>query len=231
MKLSKKKLISILKQDIESLGFTYFRDSSPHDQGTFFMKVEGDMFLALSLVIHRFYDSMFTASYYLSPTTYVGATWGDIPKDSYQRPGYILTENEFLQFSKDGNLIARDIWFDGFIESDVNDFIQIVKLTYKRFASNLDLRERIEQSKDVKLLVNLSRKTLEFAIRREFDEVLEYQPEKEIDGVPLDWFMASETVLRKECYILNKNTVRQFAVGAYRQFCLNKINDKPIHGL
>ena len=93
-------------------------------------------------------------------------------------------------------MIARDIWFDGFVESDANDFIQIVKLTYKRFASNFDLRERIEQSKDVKVLVNLSRKTLEFAIRREFDEVLEYQPEKEI-----------------------------------RQFCLNKLNDKPIHGL
>lgn len=228
MKLKKAKLISILKQDLESLGFVYFRDSSPLFQGTFYMKVEGDMFLALCLVINRFYDSLFTASYYLSPTTCVGATWGDIPKDSYERPGYILTENEFVQFSKDGNLMARDIWFDGFDENDVNDFIQIIKLTYKRFASNLDLRERIEQSKDVKVLVTLSRKTLELVARREFDEGLEYQPEKEIDGVPLDWFRASETALRKEGYILNKHTVRGFAADAYRQFCLSK-DGNPVY--
>ena len=100
MKLKKAKLISILKQDLESLGFVYFRDSSPLFQGTFYMKVEGDMFLALCLVINRFYDSLFTASYYLSPTTCVGATWGDIPKDSYESLGIFLQKTSSFSFQR-----------------------------------------------------------------------------------------------------------------------------------
>lgn len=221
MKLTKKKLILILRHKLESLGFKYVQDTRPMCQGLFIMKVDNNMFLTLSLDIHRYYDSMFTCSYYLSPIILVGAIWGDIPKDSYTRPGFVLSDEEFAKFSKNENLSARDIWFDGFNEMDVNSFIEIVNLTYKRFSSNINLRERINQSQDVKLLVNLSQDTLEKAMKREFCDELGFQPDKELDGVPFDWFKAAETVIRKHNYFLNKNTVRNLAFDAYVKYCFS----------
>lgn len=205
-----------MKPHFESLGFRSFQD-------IFVMKVEDNIFLTLSPVIDRFYDSMFTCSYYLSPVILVGATWGDIPKDSYERPGFILSDDEFVRFSKDGNLIARDIWFDAFNEKDVNSFIEIVKLTCRRFSSNHDLRNRINKSQDVKFLANLSQETLEMAMKNEFCDTLEFQPGKVLRGVPLEWFKAAETVIRKENYHLNKNTVRDFAFDAYVKYCINQM--------
>lgn len=218
MKLTKKKLILVLKQKLESLGFKYVQDTRPQCQANFIMKVEDNLFLTLSLDIHRYYDSMFTCSYYLSPIILVGAIWGDIPKDSYTRPGFILSVDEFANFSKNENLNARDIWFDGFNEMDVNSFVEIVKLTYKRFSSNTDLINRIKLSKDVKLLENLSQETLDKAIKKEFCDNLGFQPDKELDGVPFDWFKAAETVIRKQNYVLNKNTVRNLAFDAYVKY-------------
>ena len=104
MKLTKKKLILVLKQKLESLGFKYVQDTRPQCQANFIMKVEDNLFLTLSLDIHRYYDSMFTCSYYLSPIILVGAIWGDIPKDSYTRPGFILSVDEFANFSKNSNV-------------------------------------------------------------------------------------------------------------------------------
>ena len=108
--------------------------------------------------------------------------------------------------------------FDGFNEMDVNSFVEIVKLTYKRFSSNTDLINRIKLSKDVKLLENLSQETLDKAIKKEFCDNLGFQPDKELDGVPFDWFKAAETVIRKQNYVLNKNTVRNLAFDAYVKY-------------
>ncbi len=224
MKLTKKILISKLKPRLESLGFIYFQNSKSLYQGTFIMKVDENMFLTLSLIIDRYYDSKFTGTYYLSPTTNAGTTWGDIPKDSDQRPGYILTEEEFLKYSKDGNLIARDIWFDGFDDDESNTFVEIISLTYKRFSSDIELRNRINQSKDVQLLSKLAQETIEIATKGLFAGELEFIPEKELDGIPINWFEGAETVIRKEHYYLNKNTVVILASDAYRQFVLNHSN-------
>ncbi len=224
MKLSKKKLISILKPRLESVGFKYFLDSKSLFQGTFIMKVDGDMFLTLSLIIDRYRESMFTGTYYLSPTTNAGTTWGDIPKDSDKRPGYILTDDEFVKYSKNDNLIARDIWFDGFDEDDINTFIEIISLTYKRFSSDFELINRIKQSKDVQLLSKIAQETIEIKKMSLFAENLEFIPEKEVDAIPFDWFKAAETVIRKEKYYLNKNSVINVASDAYRQYFLNHLN-------
>lgn len=220
MKLTKKKLISIVKRRLETIGFTCFQDSISQTQGTFIIKLKDNMFLTLSLTIHRYYDSLFSADYYLSPTTRSASVWGDIPCDSYERVSFVLTDEERALYSNEAPSV-KDLWWDGFNDADVDKFIEIITLTYRRFSNNTDLIKRINQSNDVKKLVVFSHKTIETVKTRDFAQILEYQPEKEVDGIPYDWFKAAETVIRKEKAILNINTVKKLAADAYRQFCLN----------
>lgn len=219
MKLTKRKLISIVGSRLELFGFKFFKES--FFQGTFIMKVNCNMYLSLLLIIDRYYDSMFTGSYYLSPTTCCASMWGDIPRDSYERVSFVLTDEERVHYSNEAPNV-KDLWWDGFNETDVDKFIEIVSLTYKRFYNNSDLIKRINQSKDVQELVKLSQKTIETANTHLFDPFLEFQPEKKINDVPYEWFKAAETVIRKEKSILNKNSVISLAADAYRQFCLNQ---------
>lgn len=221
MKLTKKKLISIVKKRLEKIGFTYFQDSIFQTQGTFIIKLNEKLFLTLTLTIHRYYDSLFSADYYLSPTTRSASVWGDIPCDSYERVSFVLTNEERVRYSNEVSSV-KDLWWDGFNDAEVDKFIEIVTLTYKRFPSNSDLIKRINQSNDVKKLAVFSHKTIETVKTRLFSPNLEYQPMKEVDGIPFDWFKAAETVIRNEEAILNINTVKKLAADAYRQFCLNQ---------
>jgi len=49
-----------------------------------------------------------------------------------------------------------------------------------------------------------------------------YLPDKDINGIPMRWFKASEHVLKKQNGILNKNTVKNLASDAFIQ---KKIDD------
>ena len=67
------------------------------------------------------------------------STIGDIPHDSYKRISYVLTDEERVHYSKEESPNVKDLWWDGMDETDVNSFLEIVELTYKRFSSDSDL--------------------------------------------------------------------------------------------
>lgn len=219
MKLTSAELISKLKRRLQSLGFTYFKETGV--TGTFKMKVDGDLYLTLSLTVDRWYDSMFTGEYSLSLTTRWGYTIGDIPHDSYKRISYVLTDEERVRYSKEESPNVKDLWWDGMDETDVNSFLEIVELTYKRFSSDFDLVKRIRQSNDAKLLAKLSQETIDCVIKGEFAQNLECQPDKEIDSIPFEWFKAAETVLKQNGSTLHEANVIQLASDAYRRSVLN----------
>ncbi len=219
MKLTQVKLISKLKRRLQSLGFTYFKETGV--TGTFKMKVDGGLFLTLSLTVSRWYDSMFTGEYSLSLTTRWGYTIGDIPRDSYKRISYVLSDEERAHYSKEENPNVKDLWWNGMDEADVNSFLEIVELTYKRFSSNPDLVQRIHQSNDAKLLAKLSQETIDCVIKGEFAQDLECQPDKEIDFIPFEWFKAAETVLRQNGSTLHEAGVIVLASDAYRRSVLD----------
>ena len=219
MKLTKVKLISKLKRRLQSLGFTYFKETGV--TGTFKMKVDGGLYLTLSLTIDRWYDSMFTGEYSLSLTTRWGYTIGDIPRDSYKRISYVLSDEERTRYSKEENPNVKELWWDGMDEADVNSFLEIVELTCKRFSSDSDLVKRIHQSNDAKLLAKLSQETIDCVIKGEFAQNLECQPDKEIDSIPFEWFKAAETVLKQNCSTLNEAGVIVLASDAYRRSVLD----------
>ena len=219
MKLTQVKLISKLKRRLQSLGFMYFKEAGV--TGTFKMKVDGDLYLTLSLTVSRWYDSMFTGEYSLSLTTRWGYTIGDIPRDSYKRISYILSDEERVHYSKEENPHVKDLWWDGMDEANVNSFLEVVELTYKRFSSDSDLVKRIHQSNDAKLLAKLSQETIDCVIKGEFAQNLECQLDKEIDFIPFEWFKAAETVLKQNGSTLHETGVIVLASDAYRRSVLD----------
>ncbi|MBP5769686.1 MAG: hypothetical protein J6W51_11510 [Fibrobacter sp.] len=219
MKLTSAKLISKLKRRLQSMGFTYFKETGV--TGSFKMKVNSNLYLTLSLTIDRWNDSMFTGEYSLSLTTRWGYTIGDIPRDSYKRISYVLSDEERARYSKEENPNVKDLWWNGMDEADVNSFLEIVELTYKRFSSDSDLVKRILQSNDAKMLAKLSQETIDCVNKGNFAQDLECQPNKEIDFIPFEWFKAAETVLKQNGSTLHEANVIQLASDAYRRSVLD----------
>jgi hypothetical protein len=219
MKLSKSKLIKLVKPSLEKLGFTEFKDNKGGWQGLFCKKLENGLYLTLGLTIHRYYDSAFTADYYLSKTTIIGATWEDIPNESYKRPSFLLTDVERSIYPEDEINVkgAYDIWWDGNDEKSVLDFLRVIELTEPRFTNQTDLTQKINQSKEVNILSNYSEEVKNIVATNQADGTYSFLPAKEIDEIPIIWFKASEKVLKEHKEILNAHTVARLAADAYRQ--------------
>lgn len=219
MKLSKTKLIKLVKPTLEKLGFTEFKDSKGGWQGFFCKKLENSLYLTLGLTIHRYYGSAFTADYYLSKTTTIGVTWGDIPNESYKRPSFLLTDVERSIYREDEINVkgTYDIWWDGNDEKSVLDFLRVIELTEPRFTNQTDLIEKINQSKEVNLLSYYSEQVKSIVATNQVNGTYSFSPSKEVDEIPIIWFKASEKVLKENKETLNAHTVIRLAADAYRQ--------------
>jgi len=219
MKLSKAKLIKKTKPLLSKLGYIEVKDTLTVATGLYIKEVSNNLFLCLGLTISRFYDSMFTGAFYLSKTTEWGAVWGDIPKESYKRIGVFLTPDERCrllssEYSKEGVI---DAWWDEEDEEAISKFAKAVELTEDRFLGQPGLLQKIEKSSEVKELHYLFEELMRSLTEVE-DEGFSYAftPSKSIDGIPIEWFKASERVLVKNGAILNPNTVKRLAGDAWR---------------
>lgn len=219
MKLSKAKLIKLVKPWLEELGYREFKETIEGSQGFFVKKLEKGLYLTLGLIIHRYYDNAFTGAFYLSKTTRWASVWGDIPNESYKRPGHLLTDEERSIYTEDEINIkgAYDIWWDGADEKSVLDFLRIIELTESRFINQPELLHKIEQSQEVQILSNYSEAVKRIAATNQINGSFSFLPSKEVDKIPVIWFKAAEKVLKENKSILNKNTVKLLAADAYRQ--------------
>ena len=219
MKLTKAKLISLTKNGLKNEGYLHFKDTVTGAQGLY-VKYINELYLTLGLTISRYYDSMFTASYYLSKVTVWGAVWGDIPKNSYQRVGLSLTKDERQllldhEYAKDG---VRDAWWNINDQNAIENFLETIRITESRFLSQSDLAKQVQDSKDVNLLDQLVKMTSTIIKSFKLNEYsYEYLPSKPIDDIPIEWFKAAERAIIDEKAILNANTVKRLAADAYRQ--------------
>lgn len=225
MKLTKAKLEKILTPPLESIGYTLFKDTISGFQGLFVKKLSTDLFLTLGMTISRYYDDSFTGNFYLSKTTRIGSVWGDIPEKSYERLGFLLTEEELKNYRDEENSLLRDVWWKGFIPASVDDFIFRVKQCETRICNDMILREQIVKSIEVNKLHEYSVKVMEIVDNLPKRDNYNFIPIKEIDNIPMKWFMASEEVLHSSNSILNKNTVRDLASDAFIQFSLRNRRD------
>jgi len=222
MKLTKAKLIKSVKPKIESMGFTEFKDTIEASQGLFVKVLANGLYLVLGLTISRFYDSMFTGNYYLSKTTRIGSTWGDIPKESYERVSAFLTKDERGKFLDEKYKEGIDGWWDGSNQDNIDNFLKVIELTQQRFIIQPELLKKIEESKEILELSLLAEMVKQIVSSNQVSAKFDFQPEKEIDGIPFIWFKAAEIALKNRGGILNKNTVKFLAADAWRQSKLNK---------
>ncbi|MDB4918756.1 hypothetical protein [Mucilaginibacter sp.] len=220
MKLIKNKLIRITKNGLEELGYREIKDTITPAQGLYIKLVENDLYLTLGLTISRYYDSMFTASFYISKTTIWARYGGDIPKNSYQRIGNFLTTEERgillnEEHSKEG---VKDAWWNEKDEKAIKYFLETVRITESRFLGQPDLFFNIQNSKDVNELDKLAKMVIDEV---DSDNINGYNyqfiPKKSIDDIPMDWFKTAERVIMAEKAILNINTVKALAADAWRQ--------------
>ncbi len=220
MKLTKTKLIKALKAKMENLGYYWFKDSISGAQGLFGKKVDDALYLTVGLNIHRLYDDAFTADLYLSKTTNIYCTWGDIPKDCIERPGFLMTDEE-LAIHRDGHNLIKDIWWS--CENTLDDFLFSIHLSELRMCHNDNLIRRINSSKDVASLYKISSR-IKKVINSIPNMTYSFVPEKEIDNIPIDWFKATEWTLCETGEKINQKIVNFHASDAYRQNVLDSLS-------
>jgi len=219
--INKSRLIKEAKGELSKLGYTQIKDSVNGSDGLFAKLVANDLYLTLGLIISRFYDAKFTASYYLSKSTIWSAVWGDIPRDCYSRVSAHLTKEERYtllseEYTHEG---VVDGWWDDSGDS-ITGFITTIKITESRFLGQLDLIDRIEKSVEVSHLKYLSSQLFKEIQNDEEEFIYHFIPLKNIANIPSIWFKAAERVLFKEKSILNVNTVKRLAADAWRQKCI-----------
>lgn len=223
MKLTKAKLLNSVREGISDLGFCEFKDSITGAQGLFAKIIASEYYLTLGLTISRYYDSMFTADYYFSKTTRWGSVWGDIPAESFDRVGSLLTKTErriYLdeQYNKEGVI---DTWWDGQDKNEIFKFISVVRITETRFVDQPLLVEKINSSSSLKKLIEYSNLVITKVLSGKIhSDNYQFIPQKEIDDIPVDWFKAAEMVLIEQNGIINVNTVKLLGADSFRQFLL-----------
>lgn len=214
MKLTKNKLIRLVREGLQALGYTYFKDTISGAQGLFCKRVNDDLYLSLGLNIHRYDDNQFTGTFYLSRTTYWGAVYGDIPRNSYERPGFLLTDEE-LSVYFEGDKMYRDVWWSSAPES-VSGFIRVVAQTEARFTGQKDLVESVRNSEAVNRLALMAR-----MVQGKIAADRDTSGEMGKDDIPAVWFQAAEAVLVEFGKKLYPNAIKGLAADAYRLSILN----------
>ena len=229
MKLTKAKLIAKVKAPLEKLGYIFFKELISSTQGFFSKKLDNGFYLTLGLTISRYIESNFTGTFYYSKTTRWAAVWDDIPEESYIRPGSIMSTEERKVYFDTENEQLRDFWWDGLDDSSVASFIEVIKLTESRFYEDQLLTKKIEDSLSVSQLKNYADEVKKLVSDIEkLNFTYSYLPDKEINGIPLRWFKASEYVLKKQNGILNKNTVKNLASDAFIQSTIDNLSNIEI---
>lgn len=223
MKLTKARLISKTRKRLIELGYFEIKDTLTGANGLFAKQVEDNLFLTLGLVISRFYDSMFTGSYYLASITRWGTLYGDMPKAIYQRAGKFLNlEERYLYLD---NELKRegvvDAWWNGNDVHSISNFIKTIEVTERRFIEQKDIKNKIDNSSDLQTLADYA-KLVENRLINSLEGEFKYNfiPEKPVDDVPILWFKAAERVLFYKEGILNKNTVKMLGADARRQYII-----------
>ena len=224
MKLKKAILLKETRPQLVKLGYTEVKDSLTGAHGLFIKVLEDGFYLTLGLEMSSFYDTRFTASFYLSKTTRWASSWGDIPYSSYERIGVFLTKEERLLYldeehNKEG---VRDAWWLADRKGDYDKFIQVVKITEPRFLAQKDLFFSIENSKEVEILSGYAKSVFRLIADGIDDDEYKYYylPKNNVDDIPEQWFKAAEITLRQCGGIVNTNTVKKLAGDAWRQWSL-----------
>lgn len=220
MRLNKLNLNKVVKTELVNLGFCEVKDSTTGAQGLYIKYLENNLFLTLGLIISRFEKNEFTASFYLSKTTRWGSIWGDIPLNSYIRINHLLNINQKKNyFSIDmNNNIINEGWWSFNDKNTLGKFIEAVHFGEQKLISDAKLKLEIDRSLELNELLKAGKLVIELVTSGiQLDSAnYKFVPLNIIDDTPIVWFKAAEEIIIKTKIPINKNTVKELAIDAFR---------------
>lgn len=219
-KIKMKTLRDVLRPSILEAGYSEFRESY---WGTIFCKLlPNGLFMTVALEKSDLYDFSWTASLYMGVTTNIGATFFDIPNDSYIRITRLLTNEEKILCRLEP---VNDPWWSSLDESIVKAFKLALRLSEERLAADDTIIKAIHESTAAADLKERNNKVIDALLNYHDDYVCEYGPTKDYLGVPVRWYEAAEVALRDSSNVKEKY-MKQYIIGtamsAYREYMLKQ---------
>ena len=209
----KKDLVKALRPGFETLGFHYFKDSILGSSGLFGKKVAKDLYFLAALIISRLYDDKFTVDLSLRTSTSVYYHFGDIPFECEFRPSKLLSTEERLRYFQ---VDDHDYWWSLYGETDIHQsFFEVLSIAERRIIRNIDIQNKIRGSITLYSLAMIEKWVIDLFNQKSFEANLLFTPMKPIDDIPIEWFLASETLMLTIFDVSNKNMVYSLASRAY----------------
>lgn len=219
MKVTRKQLFKQLIPFFEEMGYIYFKDTISAANGLFAKKIDDCIYLSVGINTSNLFENSFNCYFYIGRSLEFGFTYPDT-RDAYVAITQLMTEKELDKYRGEGTLSDVHWWHSDDINS-INSCKECVQLTEQRLLTNVELRSRIVSNEEAKHQYELSTRVQMFVKNGMPAIETQFVPEKEMDGIPLIWFVAADYVQREEKYY-NKNSVFALAADAYRRFVLDK---------
>ena len=218
MKLTKRLLMARLRPVFSEMGFTEFGGVDK----CFCKKVDDYFILCIIPTIHRFYDDAFTVELYLSKITSLCCTYGDIPKECHERPGFLLSEEEKMTRY---NSVVSDVWWHCFEDESFDDFTNLIRLVEPRMLERrTSLQERLDNSKDVERLVNEVYSITDIVTQGNCGKGSLDISRNSMGNTPKVWFDAAEYYARNFVPDISEKDIKDYVVHsasrAYRHSIL-----------
>ena len=165
------------------------------------------------MIISRLYDDKFTVDLSLRTSTSVYYHFGDIPFECEFRPSKLLSTEERLRYFQ---VDDHDYWWSLYEETDIHQsFFEVLSIAERRIIRNIDIQNKIRGSITLYSLAMSEKWVIDLFNQKSFEANLLFTPMKPIDDIPIEWFLASETLMLTIFDVSNKNMVYSLASRAY----------------
>ena len=139
--------------------------------------------------------------------------FGDIPFECEFRPSKLLSTEERLRYFQ---VDDHDYWWSLYEETDIHQsFFEVLSIAERRIIRNIDIQNKIRGSITLYSLAMSEKWVIDLFNQKSFEANLLFTPMKPIDDIPIEWFLASETLMLTIFDVSNKNMVYSLASRAY----------------
>lgn len=212
-----KDVIKTFRPELLKNGFIEFMN--PHWSSIFCKQVNNGLFITLGFEKSNLYDNAWTASIYLGTTTIIGAIWGDIPDDSYQRVPNILDVSEKNAI---GIPAVQDHWFSSLNDNSKICFCNALDIATQKMISNNNLVERINNSEASSLLKARIDRIMSIYSKGSNKKNYRYFPTDKQGSSMEAWYKASEEALELEDFKMSMSAVKTYGEYAHIQHKLTR---------
>lgn len=183
---SSKRLFATLTPKMTELGYTFFKNSMINEIGMYCKPLNNGLYLSLVLIDHRFENDVFTADFYCSRHTGYCNFFG------------VMKDSEHAIGTRVGDITTgRDFWWDKESTLSICDFAQSVEKAEGQFLKDFEYLYIPFIDQDINEIHKLEiiEKTTQIVNDNLINESMTFTVNKEMNGIPIQWFHAAEIAL------------------------------------